>query len=154
MKSKKLSAIIAFAMLFSSVSPAFADDIYAPILQSDAPLAANVIIKNNFVGTPDTLTFNKLVPGDYVRVYIVKPASPTDKDTPTIAAGVVAAGKTSIDFSVNQLTQKAGSVYVTVKNVLYGVDQTTVSTLAKLDYAAEVTPSPDIKNIETLNKFF
>jgi len=148
MKKKKLSALIAFTLLVSSVNPVYSD-VYSSLPQSTAPLASSVIIKNNYIGTSDTLTINKLLPGDFVSVYS---SIPTTTTTP-LATALVPSDKTNVDITIAQLGQVTGSVYVTVVNdgSVNGSTKTNVSSLSKLDYATEVTPSLSIENITTIN---
>jgi hypothetical protein len=75
------------------------------------PVATNIIVVNNYVGTDDTVTVTALVDGDIVNIY--------NQTTGGILMGsaTIGAGQTSATIAVPQVGATAGSIYVSVINV-------------------------------------
>jgi hypothetical protein len=108
--------------------------------ESIAPSASSIEIVNN-AGIADTITVSGLAENDAVRVY----------DAPSsgnlLGTALVAPGNTKATISVPQLTQTAGSVYVTVTN--FGKAE---SSRTKADYMAEQSATaPYLGNIYIVN---
>jgi hypothetical protein len=75
-------------------------------VQTTAPLASNITVTNNPVGTPDTVLVNGLTTGDLIKVY----DSATGGNL--LSSATVPIGQTSVTTSVYQLGTTAGQVYV------------------------------------------
>ena len=102
---------------------------------SVSPVAANITIVNNYIGTDDIITVTGLSEGDEIKVYNAS------TDGTLLVSGVVEAGQTSVVLNVPQLGSAAGTIYVSLTNVNkqestrisknYDVEPTTEALLAE-----------------------
>ncbi|MBW7474975.1 hypothetical protein K0T92_09480 [Paenibacillus oenotherae] len=77
---------------------------------STAPVAANITVANNKVGTSDTVKVTGLVAGDVVSVYKAATGGTA------VGTATVAEDATDATVTIEQIAATAGSVYVSVKS--------------------------------------
>ncbi|MCX7922310.1 MAG: hypothetical protein N3B21_09910, partial [Clostridia bacterium] len=75
---------------------------------STAPVAANITVTNNKLGTNDTVVVTGLAEGDVVKVYSAATAGTV------LGTATVASGETSVNITITQIAATAGNVYVSV----------------------------------------
>ncbi|OAB41852.1 hypothetical protein PBAT_20970, partial [Paenibacillus antarcticus] len=92
---------------------------------TNSAVAANIVVLNND-GTADIVRVTGLEAGDVVNVYDVATGGGS------VGMATVADGKTSVNVTIDQLSVKAGKVYVTITK-----ENKQESTRVVKDYIAE-----------------